>query len=169
MASVERDRCFEERHTRREPHGRLRGAIVMLRVLVIDDDHLVAAAIQMILARKGIESALALDAHAGLQAFVSSKFDVVIVDIFMPGMNGLETITAIRRQAPKIPLIAMSGFRLRDTLGLGLDFLGMAATLGATSCLRKPFAPQQLLGAISSGLTPRDRSTDNRNLERDHG
>jgi CheY-like chemotaxis protein len=143
--------------------------IVMVRALVIDDDNLVGAAIQTILARKGIQTTLAQDAHAGFQAFVSSKFDVVVVDIFMPGMNGLETITVIRRQAPTIPLIAMSGFRFRYSTGSGLDFLAMAATLGATSCLRKPFAPQQLLSAIRSGLAPRERSADHRNLERDLG
>jgi DNA-binding response OmpR family regulator len=140
---------------------------MMVRALVIDDDRLVGAAIQTILARKGIETTLALNAHAGFQAFASSGFDVVIVDIFMPGMNGLEIITVIRRQAPTIPLIAMSGFRFRYATGSGPDFLEMAVTLGATSCLRKPFAPQQLLGAINAVL--RDRSADNRKLEREHG
>jgi DNA-binding response OmpR family regulator len=124
----------------------------MLRVLVIDDDYSVCAAIRMILDRQGFETVLAPDAHAGIQAFVSSRFDVVIVDIFMAVMNGLETISGIRRRAPTIPLIAMSGFRFRDPTSPGPDFLGMAVTLGANICLRKPFEPRQLLGAIRSSF-----------------
>lgn len=73
-----------------------------MRVLVIDNDHSVRAAIQLILERQGIETVLASDVHAGFQSFVSSDFDVVIVDIFMSGMNGLETIAGIRRRAPNI-------------------------------------------------------------------
>ncbi len=117
------------------------------RVLVIDDDLSVRTAIQAILNRGAFETVLAPDAHAGIQSFVSYKFDVVIVDIFLSGMNGLETIVFIRRQAPKVPLIAMSGLR-----GGGSDLLGIAAELGANVCLRKPFAPRQLLGAIHMSL-----------------
>jgi hypothetical protein len=47
----------------------------------------------------------------------------------------------------------MSGFRFRESMGPGLDYLGMAAKLGAT-CLRKPFSPRQLMAAINAGLGP---------------
>jgi DNA-binding response OmpR family regulator len=120
------------------------------RVLVIDDDPSVRTAIQTILNRRVFDTVLAPDARAGIQSFVSYKFAVVIVDIFLSGMNGLETIVFIRRQAPKIPLIAMSG--LRPLTGGGSDLLGIAAEFGATVCLRKPFAPRHLLGAIYASL-----------------
>jgi DNA-binding response OmpR family regulator len=126
----------------------------MTRVLVIEDDQSVGAAIQMMLACKGCETVLAPDANAGVEAFKSSKFDVVMVDIFMPGVDGLKTIKGIRERAPSMPIVAMTGFRFRDSMGPGLDVLGMAAELGATSCLRKPFAPEQLMVAINSGLDP---------------
>jgi DNA-binding response OmpR family regulator len=126
----------------------------MTRVLVIDNDRSVGAAIQTMLSRRGCDTVIATDAHAGIDAFDSSRFDVVIVDIFIPGMNGLETITEFRQRAPTVPIVAMSGFRFRDSMGPGLDFLAMAGKLGAAFCLRKPFSPQQLMAAINLVVYP---------------
>ena len=131
-----------------------RDKIAMTRVLVIDDDCSVGAAIQMMLARQDCYTVVAPDAKVGIQAFEASKFDVVMVDIFMPGLDGLETIKAIRKRVPTASIVAMSGFKFRNSMVSAPDFLGMAAKLGATSCLRKPFTPQQLMAAINSCLHP---------------
>jgi DNA-binding response OmpR family regulator len=126
----------------------------IVRVLVIDDDASVGAAIQMILGREGYDTVHAPDADVGIKAFESSSFDLVIVDLFMPGMNGLEIITEFRQRAPMLPILAMSGFRFRDSMDPGLDFLGMAASAGATVCLRKPFSQQQLMEAVHASRSP---------------
>src|SRR5450631_458305 len=122
-----------------------------IRILVIDDDACVSTAIQAILARRQCETVLASRAHAGIYAFQTFGFDIVMVDLFMPGMNGLDTITRIRGKSA-VPIIAMSGFRLRNSLDPDQDFLGMAITRGATTSLRKPFSPPQLVAAIDRGL-----------------
>jgi two-component system response regulator (stage 0 sporulation protein F) len=122
-----------------------------MRILVIDDDACVSKAIQAILARRQCETVLASRAHAGIHTFQTSGFDVVMVDLFMPGMNGLDTITRIRSKSA-VPIIAMSGFRLRNSLDADQDFLGMAILRGATISLRKPFSPLQLVAAIDRGL-----------------
>jgi CheY-like chemotaxis protein len=116
------------------------------RVLVIDDDDCIGAAIKVTLARRKGETELASRAYAGIEALESSRFDVVLVDLFMPGMSGLDAISYIRRQSG-IPIVAMSGFRLRDSRN-SIDYLGMAMQRGASACIRKPFAPQQLIEAI---------------------
>jgi CheY-like chemotaxis protein len=121
------------------------------RILVIDDDACVGTAIQAILTRRQCETALASRAHAGIHTFRGGEFDVVIVDLFMPGMNGLETITRIRSESA-VPIIAMSGFRLRNSLDPDQDFLGVAILRGATTSLRKPFSPPQLVAAIDRSL-----------------
>jgi DNA-binding NtrC family response regulator len=121
-----------------------------LRVLVIDDDDCVGAAIRSIVSRRKGETVLAGRAHAGIHALESSRFDVVIVDLFMPGMSGLDAIAQIRRGS-EIPIIAMSGFRLRSSDN-SIDYLGMAMQCGASTCIRKPFASQQLIEAINSSL-----------------
>jgi DNA-binding response OmpR family regulator len=125
------------------------------RVLVIDDDACVTAAVQAILIRHQYETVVASRAHAGIHAFQASGFDVVVIDLFMPGMNGLDTISRIRGKST-VPIIAMSGFRLRNSLDPAQDFLGMAELRGATTSLRKPFSPLQLVAAIerSLGLAP---------------
>jgi CheY-like chemotaxis protein len=117
------------------------------RILVIDDDASVSRAIQAILAWHQCNTVLASRAHAGIHAFQASQFDVVMVDLFMPGMNGLDTIARIRSESA-VPIIAMSGFRLRNSLDADQDFLGMAVLRGATISLRKPFSPPQLVTAI---------------------
>ena len=121
------------------------------RILVIDDDACVGTAIQAILARHHYDTALSSRAHAGIHALQASQFDVLMVDLFMPGMNGLDTITQIR-SASAVPIIAMSGFRLRNSLDPDQDFLGMAMLRGATTYLRKPFSPPQLVAAIDRSL-----------------
>lgn len=120
----------------------------MMRVLVIDDDANIGAAIQAILASHNFETVLAFRAHSGIHALELSSFDAVIVDIFMPGMDGLDTIEKIRQQAPNIPIVAMTGFRFRASM----DFLGQAIQRGATSSVRKPFTPQQLISTINASL-----------------
>jgi DNA-binding response OmpR family regulator len=94
---------------------------------------------------------IASRAHAGIHAFQTFGFDVVMVDLFMPGMNGLDTIMRIRSESA-VPIIAMSGFSLRNSLDADQDFLGMAMLRGATISLRKPFSPRQLVAAINRGL-----------------
>jgi CheY-like chemotaxis protein len=126
----------------------------LTRVLVIDDDEDIGSAIQVILSRRGCDTVFAQDAQTGIQEFEASKFDVAMVDIFIPKANGLEIIARFRQQAPDVPIVAMSGFRFRDSMHADLDFLAMAAKRGATFCLRKPFGTEQLMGAINSGRGP---------------
>jgi DNA-binding response OmpR family regulator len=125
-----------------------------MRALIIEDDPSVGAAIQMILGREGFDAVHAPEAETGIQLFESSSFNLVIVDIFMPGMDGLKTIAEFRNRAPTIPILAISGFRFREPMDRGLDFLGMADEAGATFCLRKPFTSGQLITAVRASLDP---------------
>jgi DNA-binding response OmpR family regulator len=124
----------------------------MTRVLIVEDDLSVGAAIQMILGREGCDTVHAFDAGVGSRAFESCHFDLAIIDIFLPGISGLKTITEFRRQAPTVPILAMSGFIFRDSMDPLLDYLAMATQAGAAACLRKPFAPRQLMAAVHASL-----------------
>src|ERR1700682_2363089 len=118
----------------------------MTRVLVIDDDQSVRMAIESLLRHQDCAVVLANSGQLASNILETTQFDVVMVDIFMPGMDGLETIKAFRKRAPTTPIVAMSGFRFCSSrVVLAPDFLGMAIKLGAACCLRKPFRPEQLM------------------------
>jgi len=124
----------------------------MTRVLVVDDDRSIGEVIQASLARQNCETVLALDGYSGIRAFDSSEFDLAIVDIFLPSISGLEMIGRIRQRTTTMPILAMSGFRFRGFMNPQRDFLHVAATLGATFCLPKPFSPQQLMAALAAAF-----------------
>jgi CheY-like chemotaxis protein len=124
----------------------------MRRVLVIDDDISVRIAIELSLRRQDCVAVLAENGPRGVSTFESSEFDMAMVDIFMPDMDGLEVIKNFRERAPALPIVAMSGYRFHHAMSSSPDFLDMAMKLGATYRLRKPFGPGQLKAAIDACL-----------------
>lgn len=124
----------------------------MAHALVVDDDADVCLAIRTWLEIKGIDAVLAESAGDGFDAFDRFSFDVMLVDIFMPEIDGLKAIRSFRKQAPRIPIIAMSGLVPRFPPRQEPDYFGMALTLGASCCLHKPFQAKQLLAAVETCL-----------------
>ena len=124
----------------------------MPRVLVVDDDPMVCMAIEIYLERHSFHVTIADGGEAGLRALEGTAFDLMIVDIFMPGMRGFESIRVFHNHAPMVPLIAISGYAFSSLEASSPDFLRMALKLGATRCLRKPFRPTTLLSVIDECL-----------------
>jgi CheY-like chemotaxis protein len=124
----------------------------MPRILVVDDDPMVGATIEVLLQRQGFDVTLADGGETGLAALEAQAFDVMLVGIFMPHMRGFESIRIFHERAPAIPLIAMSGYAFASAASPSPDFLRMALELGAARCLRKPFTPDALLTTIRECL-----------------
>jgi CheY-like chemotaxis protein len=124
----------------------------MPHVLVVDDDPMVCSAIEVYLMRHDFEVTIADSGETGLRALESMAFELMIIDIFMPHMRGFESIRIFHERAPAIPLIAMSGYAFANVNSPAPDFLRMALGLGASRCLRKPFAPASLLMLINECL-----------------
>jgi CheY-like chemotaxis protein len=124
-------------------------------ILVIDDDPAILSVAELLLKRDGHEVVVAREAGKGLRALEAAPFDLVIVDIFMPEMDGLETINQVHRLRPGLPVIVMSGYQFEMGLAPRPDFLHMATELGATASLKKPFRPADLLQAVAIGLARR--------------
>jgi CheY-like chemotaxis protein len=124
----------------------------MLRLLVVDDDPMVSQTMQLWLKRQGFDVVTADGAASGLSALRRGDFDLMIVDIFMPDMNGFESVRRFHECAPAVPLIAISGYAFAESLSPAPDFLRMALGLGAARCLRKPFKPQTLLTIVEECL-----------------
>src|ERR1051326_1525818 len=125
------------------------------RILVIDDDPAVRMTIKLVLERDGHAVELATDGLAGMKAIKAGGIDLLIVDIFMPGMDGIETIREVRNHQPDLPAIVISGTSLAGLREPGLqapDFLAMAVKLGAVRSLQKPFKPRDIIAAVRQCL-----------------
>lgn len=124
----------------------------MSRILVVDDDKAVRLSIKLMLEKGGHDVVLAPNGRSGLAAFEAGKFDVVICDIFMPDMDGIEAIHAFHQRSARTPVIAISGFTFPGGGGTAPDFLNLSTKLGATCSLRKPFRPADLLEAVRRSI-----------------
>jgi CheY-like chemotaxis protein len=124
----------------------------MKRILVVDDDPLICGAIRAWLEPRGFAVVVASGGATGLNALECAIFDLMIVDIFMPHMNGFESVRVFHQRAPMVPLIAISGYTFAEQRTPTPDFLSMALRLGAARCLRKPFTPRELLYVIEQCL-----------------
>lgn len=124
----------------------------MASILVIDDDRAVLETVQILLERDGHAVTICEDGSKGLQQLKTQSFDLIIVDIFMPNMDGLETMSLVHRHRPNLPIIVISGRDFQSAASPSPDFLRMATKLGAVSGLRKPFKPRDLLDAVHKCL-----------------
>jgi CheY-like chemotaxis protein len=130
----------------------------LAKILVVDDDPAVQMTIRLLLERAGHSVAVAGDGHKGLAAFESGDFDLLFLDIFMPGMDGLETMRHVQRLRPTVPIVVISGRPLVTDAGAEPDFLAMSTKLGAISSLPKPFKPAALLATVENCLKARERN-----------
>ncbi|MGT2437434.1 response regulator [Bradyrhizobium betae] len=124
----------------------------MSRILVVDDDWLVCSAIKAVLENAGHNVVLADGAASGLKAIEEVSFGVMIVDIFMPNMRGLESISLFHERAPRVPLVAISGYKFAEPRTQAPDFLQLALKLGASRCLKKPFTTRALMHIVEECL-----------------
>jgi CheY-like chemotaxis protein len=118
----------------------------MARILVVDDDALVAQTIRHTLVTGGHTVIVADGGATALPSIETFAFDLVFIDIIMPGINGLDVIKLVRASAPDVPIIAMSGYAFHGGSS-DRDYLTLARQFGADLCLQKPFRPRELLAA----------------------
>ena len=124
----------------------------MANILIVDDDPAVQMTIRLLLERAGHRVTVAGDGRRGLALFEAGQFDLLFLDIFMPGMDGLETMRHVRRQQPTMPIIVISGRSVTPDTYAEPDFLKMATKLGAIASLQKPFRADALLAAVDGCL-----------------
>ena len=124
----------------------------MARILIVDDDAAVQMTIRLLLERAGHSVVTAGDGRKGLALCETGDFDLLFLDIFMPGMDGFETMRMVRQQRPQLPIIVISGRPITPEADAAPDFLTMATKLGAVSSLQKPFRPADLLAAVAGCL-----------------
>jgi two-component system response regulator (stage 0 sporulation protein F) len=117
------------------------------RILLIDDHAPFRTMARLMLEGAGYEVEEATNGATGMTRYRQSPPDLVITDILMPVMEGLETIIALRGLDPQVKIIAMTGGD--DARGV---YLSSAQMFGAVRTIRKPFSETELLAAVAEAL-----------------
>jgi two-component system nitrogen regulation response regulator NtrX len=128
------------------------------RILVIDDEAAIRDSLRMILEYESYEFVGAGSGPDGLAAIKRDAPDMVVLDIKMPGMNGLETLAAIRTLDEALPVAMISGH------GTITDAM-QATRLGAFDFIEKPFTSERVLVTVAKGLEVRELRQENRELK----
>ncbi len=119
-------------------------------ILLVDDDDDLRSVLERVLVRSGFTVLAARDGSQGLKILGSQKVDLMVTDIIMPDVEGVELILKARKERPGLPIIAMSaGGRLKAD-----GYLKMAKACGANQILEKPFGIESLIQEVRRLLPP---------------
>lgn len=121
----------------------------MANILVVDDSAAVTALLRAVLEAAGHTVLEANDGAGGLGVLSSATVDLVVLDMMMPGMDGIETVRRLRSDGNRVPVIAMSGGT--DAFPAAYS-LKMSEMYGADRLLYKPFENDELLDAVGQLL-----------------
>jgi CheY-like chemotaxis protein len=127
--------------------------------MIVDDNSVVRDVLGSIMRDEGHQTSLAADGTDALQQCSASLPDVVVTDIFMPRMDGIDLIRALRRDFPGAKIIAISAGWKVPNLEVGedhadRDMLVTARKAGADRTLMKPLDPARLVAAVADLLSP---------------
>jgi CheY-like chemotaxis protein/nitrogen-specific signal transduction histidine kinase len=128
----------------------------MSQVLIVDDEAGIRRLMRVILERAGYSVETAVDGQEGLRKFRQAPTDLVISDIIMPDMDGLEVLRTIKREKPAVDLIAISGGGRVDAG----NYLDLATKLGARYAFKKPIDRHAFISAVDDILAAKGTSGD---------
>jgi len=115
----------------------------LMRVLLIEDDQGISSFVVKGLREAGFAVDLASDGEDGLHLALTESYDVIIVDLMLPKIDGLTVITKLREQKPNVPVMILSAMRSVDDRVKGLQ-------TGSDDYLTKPFAFSELLARVQA-------------------
>lgn len=123
------------------------------RLLVVEDDRTLRQALTFNLAREGYEVTAVADGEAALEAARDERLDLIVLDVMLPGMSGVEVLRALRRDGVTTPVIILSakGDEIDRVVGL---------KVGADDYVAKPFSRPELLARIEAVLRRQRREAD---------
>jgi DNA-binding response OmpR family regulator len=114
-----------------------------IRVLLIDDERLFVQSLTKVLKKRGMDVLAAHDGLAGLELFKTTKADVIVLDLKMPGLDGLATLEKIRAQDTVTPVILLTGH-------IDIGRVTQVLNKGAAEVLLKPCPAETLVSAIEN-------------------
>jgi len=120
-------------------------------ILVVDDDRDHAESIADILASRGFQVEMSFTGEDAVRRSAERPYDLTLMDVKLPGMNGVEAFFEVRRHHPAAPIIMMTGYSVEQ-------LLSQAVLSGAEAILHKPFAVDVLLRAVGEVPSLRHRA-----------
>jgi len=114
----------------------------MKNILIIDDEEIIRMSCERALQVSGFETGVAANGREGLEMLEKGKYDVVLLDLKMPDMDGMEVLDKIKSSWPDINVIMISGYSTVDTAVKALR-------RGAVNFIQKPFSPDTIISAIN--------------------
>ena len=130
----------------------------MANILIIDDERDVRIVLKEVLQREGYDVTLAVNGREGLQKLESGGADLVVTDVIMPGIDGVEIVERIRETYPDMPIIVVSGggnvapMDYEPGAISTSAYLASAKTAGADRTLTKPFERQEFVAVVKELL-----------------
>ncbi|GBE03868.1 alginate biosynthesis transcriptional regulatory protein AlgB [bacterium BMS3Abin09] len=121
----------------------------MKKVLVIDDEPIVRLSSKRTLAPEGYDVTLADSGREGIEILERETFDVILLDLKMPDMSGIDVLKVIMEKWPGTKVIIVTGYSTVDTAVESLR-------LGAYNHIEKPFTPNSLLAAVKEVFDKKD-------------
>jgi DNA-binding NtrC family response regulator len=117
----------------------------MTHILIADDDDDLRQALTQLLELEGFTIAGAADGHAALGLAHQTRYDLILLDVKMPGPDGLEVLARLHDQLPAVPIIMMSG-------QAGRNAVAEAGRYGARDFINKPFDDELVLQSVKRAL-----------------
>lgn len=124
-----------------------------MQVLFVDDDEVVTQSVQMVLQEKGYVCQTADLGADAIKLATKTQYDVIVLDIGLPDMDGFHVIRRLKMEGIKTPLLLQSGIA-------GKDLPAEAAALGVTDFLAKPFSVNELITRMESVIARSDQGPD---------
>lgn len=124
-----------------------------IKILVIDDEEIVCSSCERLLSDEGYTAVTTRKAREGLELLKSDDFDIVITDLMMPDLTGMDILKHIGEHFPGIEVIMITGY---STIANAVESIKQ----GAFDYLPKPFSPDELLAVVQNGIIKRMQSID---------
>jgi DNA-binding NtrC family response regulator len=117
------------------------------KILIVDDERSVAQSIALALAGDAVEIETVLSGEDALIRTAAVKYDLVICDLMMPGLSGLDLLKSLREYRPQTPVLMITGYPTVKTAEESLK-------MGAVAYITKPFTPADIRSAAARALEP---------------
>ena len=115
------------------------------RILIVDDERTVAQSIRLALAGEDVEVDVVLSGEDALDRTKGTDYDLILCDLMMPGLSGLDLLKSLRGNRPKTPVIMITGYPTVRTAEESVK-------MGAFAYLTKPFTPAEIRTAAARAL-----------------